>query len=146
MKYGELIIEKKEYEFLKQIMSLAKYYKDNTYKLSIHKLSEELTSAKVVKDNKMPADIIRFNSTVTIKIPSGIEKTYQIVTPDKSDIKNEKISILAPMGLALFGYAEGDEVLWQFPVGESAFKIIKVEQEQSTLINNCYDKQHSRTS
>lgn len=50
------------------------------------------------------------------------------MTPDKSDIKLNKISILAPMGLALFGYAEQDEILWQFPAGVSAIKIKTVEQ------------------
>ena len=145
MKYGELIVEKKEYAFLKQIMSLAKYFKDNTYKTSIHKLNEELKVAKIVSRSKMPNDVIRLNSKVTIQTPFAAETTYQLVTPDKSDLKSKKISILAPMGLALFGYAQGDEVTWQFPVGESSIKIIKVEQEETILTNKSYDKQHSRT-
>jgi regulator of nucleoside diphosphate kinase len=32
------------------------------------------------------------------------------------------------MGLALFGYAQGDKVEWEFPTGKNAIDIIKVEQ------------------
>ncbi|MDT0678656.1 GreA/GreB family elongation factor [Autumnicola musiva] len=146
MKYGELIVEKKEYEFLRQLMSLAKYYKDTTYKASIYKLNEELKAAKIVSRNKMPDDVIRLNSIVTIQTPFAVEKTYQLVTPDKSDLRNNKISILAPMGLALFGYAEGDAIEWQFPGGDSTIDIIKVAQEDYILNPKHYDKQHSGTS
>lgn len=131
MKYGQLIIEKKEFEFLKQIMSLAKYYKDNSYKESIFKLKEELKSAKLLPRDKMPIDIIRLNSLVTIKTPFNVEKTYQIVTPEKGNLRNNMVSVLAPMGLALIGYAEGDDITWTFPIGESKIKIQRVIQFES---------------
>src|SRR5699024_6034559 len=117
MKYGKIIIEKKEHELLKRIISMSQYHKDETYRASIEKLNQELQYAEIVSEKKMPADIIRFNSTATIEIPGNIVKSYQVVTPEKSDLKQNKISILAPMGLALFGYAEGDEMSWNFPSG-----------------------------
>lgn len=146
MKYRELIIEKKEYDFLKQIMSLAKYYKDTSYKASIFKLNEELKDAKIVSNEKMPADVIRLNSLVTIETPYAVERTYQIVTPEKGDIRKDKISVLAPMGLALFGYAQGDNITWTFPLGESHIKIKEVKQVEPELFKVNHDKKHSRTS
>lgn len=134
MKYEEIIIEKREYELLKQIISNAEHNKDKTYKASIEKLTNELKSATIVNDKFMPEEIVRFNSVVTIQTPFGEPKTYQIVTPEKSDIAQNKLSILAPMGLALFGYAISDEIMWQFPTGVHAIKILKVEQ-QNTLEN-----------
>jgi len=128
MKYGEIIVEKKELEMLKNIMSMAHYHKDASYRASIEKLNNELAAAKIVSNKDMPDDVIRFNSTVTIQTSYNVTKSYQLVTPEKSDIKQNKVSVLAPMGLALFGYAKGDEILWQFPAGESAIKIIDVEQ------------------
>ena len=128
MKYEEIVIEKKEYELLKQIISNAEHNKDKTYKASIEKLVNELKSATVVNEKSMPVEIVRFNSIVTIQTPSGEPKSYQIVTPEKSDIANNKLSILAPMGLALFGYAVSDEIMWQFPTGIHAIKILDVEQ------------------
>lgn len=146
MKYGELIVEKKEHDFLKQIMSLAKYYKDNTYKASIYKLSEELKNARIISKNKMPDDVIRLNSYVTIETPYAVEKTYQVVTPDKGDIRKNRVSVLAPMGLALFGYAQGDNITWTFPLGESYINIKKVTQIESELMKSDYDSKPSSTS
>lgn len=134
MKYGELIIEKREHAFIKQLISLARYYKDNTYKLSLEKLKQELKNARIVSDKKMPKDIIRLNSIVTIETLFNDIRTYQVVTPEKSNIKENRISILAPMGLALFGYAESDKIMWQFPMGESPITIKKVEQPEKKAI------------
>jgi len=146
MKYGELIIEKKEYDFLKQIMSLAKYNNDTSYKASIYKLNEELKDARIVTNSKMPLDVIRLNSLVTIETPYAVERTYQIVTPEKGDIRKDKISVLAPMGLALFGYAQGDNITWTFPLGKSYIKIKEVKQVETDLMKMKYDHKHSRTS
>src|SRR5690606_30558456 len=106
MKYGEIIVEKKELEMLKNIMSMAHYHKDASYRASIEKLNNELAAAKIVSNKDMPDDVIRFNSTVTIQTSYNVTKSYQLVTPEKSDIKQNKVSVLAPMGLALFGYAK----------------------------------------
>ena len=128
MKYGNLIIEKKEYELLKRIISMAQYHKDKSYRASIEKLHKELDEAKITSEKKMPADVIRFNSMVSIETPWNVKRTYQIVTPEKSDLKKEKISVLAPMGLALFGYAKGDDIEWHFPTGVNTIKILEVNQ------------------
>ena len=128
MKYDKIIIDKKELEVLKQLFSNSNNKKDKTYHLSLEKLLEELKKAKVVDTSKMPQDVIRFNSLVTIQIANGVEKTFQIVMPEKSDLSINKISILAPMGLALIGYAENDNVDWQFPTGINTITIVKVEQ------------------
>ena len=96
--------------------------------MSLEKLLEELKKAKVLDASKMPQDVIRFNSLVTIQMVNGVEKTFQLVLPEKSDLATNKISILAPMGLALIGYAEKDTVDWQFPNGISTITIAKVEQ------------------
>ena len=128
MKYEEIIIEKREYELLRQIISNADHNKDKTYKASIEKLTDELKSATIINNENMPIEVVRFNSIVTVQMPFGEPKSFQIVTPDKSDISKNKLSILAPMGLALFGYAISDEIMWQFPSGINAIKILNVEQ------------------
>ncbi|HET8838830.1 MAG TPA: GreA/GreB family elongation factor [Flavobacteriaceae bacterium] len=130
MKYGDLILEKKEYDLLKRILAMSKYYKDNSYRASISKLSEELKSAKIVAEKDMPEDVVRFGSIVSIETPFGPEKSYQLVLPDESNIQQNKISILAPMGSALIGYAKDDEVSWQFPSGLNVIKIKNVIQQK----------------
>ncbi|PZD76702.1 GreA/GreB family elongation factor [Mesonia sp. K7] len=128
MKYKHLIIEKREYDLLKKLISEGQYQKDVSYKNSILKLKEELLNAKIVKKEELPDDVVRFNSMVTIQTPF-LKKTYQLVSPSHSDLRENKISVLAPMGLALFGYSTNDEITWEFPSGENKIKIIDVTQQ-----------------
>lgn len=131
MKYGSLILEKKEYVFLKRLLNISGYAGDYETQKSLKRFSEELKLAHIVDEEEMPFDAIRFNSWVTIVFDNGMEKTIQVVTPMDKDLKHNKISILTPMGSALMGYSEGDNLVWEFPKGKQHFKIIKVKQEES---------------
>ena len=133
MKYGNLIIEKREYVLLKKLMNLSKYYKDVTLGKSIKKLSSEIESAKICDEKDMPNDVIRFNSTITVVSEKGWSKKFTLVTPSESDVKEGKISLLTPMGSAVIGYAEGDTIIWEFPSGEQNLMIGKVEQGNRKL-------------
>ena len=128
MKYEKVVVDKKELEVIKNLFSTIHNGKDKTYRLSFEKLMEEIKNAKVVDSTKMPLDVIRLNSVVTIKTDFGGEKKFHLVTPEKSDLSKNKLSVMAPMGLALFGYAENDEVEWEFPSGLNTIRITKVEQ------------------
>jgi regulator of nucleoside diphosphate kinase len=132
MKYGNLILEKKEYVFLKRLLNVTSYYKDENTKVSLKKLSGELTSAIIYDHDEMPEDVIRFNSRVTVQ--SGTWQTeFQLVIPTERDIAANKISILAPMGSAVMGYAEGDSVIWNFPNGTKELKITSVKQAERPI-------------
>ncbi len=128
MKYENLIIETKAYQMLKQMIAMAHHKTDATYKASLEKFQTELKNAKILNITKMPKDVVGFNSIVTIKDPNGQKRVIEIVQPDKSNIAEQRISVLAPMGLALFGYANKDEIMWQFPSGMKAISILKVQQ------------------
>ena len=129
MRYGNLILEKKEYVFLKRLLNVSGYYKDQNTKDSLKKLSAELTNALICDNEEMPADVIRFNSFLTVS--SGTWSTeFQLVVPTERNIAANKISILAPMGSAVMGYAEGDSVIWNFPNGTKELTITKVKQAE----------------
>lgn len=133
MKYGNLVIEKKEYVVLKRFMNLSGYYKDDTLRKFVQKLAGELETATVCDASDMYDDVIRFNTTVTIVSINGWQKKFKLVMPTDSDIKNDKISILTPMGAAVIGYSEGDSITWEFPSGEQKLTIEKVEQENQHM-------------
>ncbi|WP_347373481.1 GreA/GreB family elongation factor [Aequorivita sp. Q41] len=132
MKYENIVLEKKEYVFLKRLLNVTGYYKDQNTKDSLKKLSGELTSAIIYDNESMPEDVIRFNSLVTVK--SGTWETqFQLVIPTDRDISANKISILAPMGSAVMGYAEGDSVIWNFPNGAKELQITNVKQAEKPI-------------
>ena len=129
MTYDNLKIGRDEYNLLMRSIFFSINDVDKTYKASLDKLRAKLKLAKIVKNHNMPDDIIRFNSFITICTSYNVERCYQIVAAEKSDIHQNKISILSPMALALFGYAKNDEISWEFPSGMSTIKIIDVVQK-----------------
>ena len=132
MKYGNLILEKKEYVFLKRLLNVSNYYQDQNTKDSLKKLSEELTHAIIYDNEEMPEDVIRINSKVSVQ--SGTWQTeFQLVIPTERNMSANKISVLAPMGLAVIGYALGDSVNWNFPKGTKELNIIEVKQAEKPI-------------
>ncbi len=82
-------------------------------------LKAELKKAKIVDKDKFPLDVVRLNSKVTIKAEDKNElMELTLVTPDKANIKEKKISILAPIGTALLGFRRGHKIKWQVPAGK----------------------------
>ena len=133
MKHGNLVIEKGEYVLLKRLVNISGYYADDTQRESIKKLAGELEQAHIRNEEDMPTDVVRFNTWITIGSKNGWHKKFQLVMPKESDVKTNKISVLAPMGLAVIGYAQGDSVVWTFPNGEQQLTILKVEQEENPI-------------
>lgn len=92
------------------------------------RLSEELGKATIIPEKNFPEDRVRINSTVVIKdLATDRDMTLTIVLPDSADIKQRRVSVLAPMGTALLGFKKGTEVSWKVPAGDKTFKIMEVD-------------------
>lgn len=131
MKYGSLILEKKEYVYLKRILNISGYAEDHETQKCLMALAEELKTAHIVDEDEMPYDVVRFNSKVKVVFESGLEKTMQLVIPMDKDVSKNKISVLTPMGSALIGYSNNDVIEWDFPNGKQKIKIAEVIQEET---------------
>ncbi|MCG1035772.1 GreA/GreB family elongation factor [Polaribacter sargassicola] len=132
MKYHNLIIEKKEYVFLKRLLNITEFSQDFKTQNSLNKLTKELNTAQIIDEEEMPDDVIRFNSIVKISTENGWKNTLQIVIPSEKDITKNKVSIKTPIAAALFGYSENDELICDFPVGKKKIKIIAVQQDKNS--------------
>jgi regulator of nucleoside diphosphate kinase len=94
-------------------------------------LHAELKKAKLVNKDDFPIDVVRLNSKVRIKAEDKDEVIeLMLVTPDKANIKERRISIMAPIGTALIGFRQGQKVKWQVPAGKRTFTIVEVTNEQ----------------
>jgi len=99
-------------------------------KENFSKLYEEIKKAQIVDAVDFPDDIVRLNSTVVIKdLKTKRDMTITIVLPQKADIKQRKVSVLAPIGTALIGFRKGQTVSWQVPAGKKDFMIMEVSNE-----------------
>lgn len=94
-------------------------------------LEGELFRASVVAPEEVPPSVVTMNSTVRFALlPSGIERRLKLVYPGNSDSGEETVSILAPVGSALLGLAEGDEIQWPNPNGGTLRLVVYEVEDQ----------------
>lgn len=93
-------------------------------------LRDELARATTVARESLPPGVVTVNSRVRfVDEASGEEETYVITWPDRADGGVERVSVLAPIGTALLGYREGDEVSWPTPGGVRRLRILSVQPD-----------------
>ena len=81
-------------------------------------LEAELGRANVVDPTEVPPTLVTMNSTVKFTVEStNKEFELTLVYPKDVDTSGKTISILAPVGSALLGLSQGDEIEWPKPGG-----------------------------
>lgn len=82
-------------------------------------LEQELNRGVVRSPTKMPANVVTMNSTVRVRfVKTAEESCLTLVYPKDADVSGDKVSVLAPVGSALLGLSEGDQIYWPMPDGE----------------------------
>lgn len=92
-------------------------------------LLNEIGKACIVNDQQLPEDVVRLNSKVKIRDEAQKVIELTVVTPKMANIKERKISVMSPMGIALIGYRKGQRVTWKVPLGEKQFTVLDVRYE-----------------
>ena len=113
-------------ERLKKLLQEAQYtnYRKSEY---LEKLQMEISRAEVVSPQDIPDDVITMNSTVClVDLETGEEEIYTLVFPQNSDLKQGKLSVLAPIGTAMLGYEVGDVFEWEVPAGKRRLRVEKI--------------------
>lgn|SRR5690554_5223240 len=76
-------------------------------------LEAELDRASFVAPKDVPPTVVSMNSTVRFRVESSDEEfSRTLVYPKDMDSTGDKISILAPIGSALLGLSQGDQIEW----------------------------------
>lgn len=113
-KSPEIIISTTDAERLEKL--LASLPKTNF--IGREELEVELDRATVVAPQDVPPTVVTMNSTVKFTVESSTEDfDLTLVYPKDVDSSGKTISILAPVGSALLGLAQGDEIEWPKPGG-----------------------------
>lgn len=91
-------------------------------------LEEELSRAAIVSDDKLPRDTVSMNSKVIFQdLDTEKELAVTVVFPNEANIDENKISILAPVGLALIGLQVGQIINWAVPNGiKRRLKVVSI--------------------
>ena len=122
----KLIISKNDYDHLMH------YLRTNAPELQYDRIKaeqliEELENANVVNNTAVPNDVVRLNSKVVVRNTLARQNyEYTIVLPGDTDIRSEKVSVLAPIGSALLGVRKGDTVTLPSPKGKRHYTVLEV--------------------
>jgi transcription elongation factor GreB len=89
-------------------------------------LSKRLDELVVVEPSERDDGRVYFGAWVGLENDDGETLEYRLVGPDEADAKQGFISVDAPLGKALLGRREGDEVRVVRPKGPATFTVIAV--------------------
>ena len=89
----------------------------------LHKRVAELSLMNL---DRIPTDRASFGSTVHLLESDGQPVVYQLVLPEDADPDKGWISTASPIGRALMGKEEGDEVAVPTPSGTREFELVKL--------------------
>jgi transcription elongation factor GreA len=93
----------------------------------ISMLQQRVAAIQLINLDKIPRGRAAFGSTVHLHEDTGADVIYQLVMPEDADVEKGLISTSSPIGRAIVGKEEGDEVVVVTPSGRRAFEITKLQ-------------------
>ena len=120
-----LVITEADFDRLKALMDSPRYRSIHAMRLA--SLQEELNHSKVFHAENVPRNVVTMHSRVRVwDLGAEESDTYTLVYPADADIEEGKVSVLAPLGLALLGARVGQVVEFDAPAGLRRLRIQKI--------------------
>jgi regulator of nucleoside diphosphate kinase len=121
---GRIVITETDHRRLERLLETAGARHDAA---SLEALDNELARAEVVPAGAIPPTVVTMSSAVKLQdLDSGEELRVTLVFPRDADARRGRISVLAPVGLALLGCSAGDVVEWPIPRRTRRLRIERV--------------------
>lgn len=90
-------------------------------------LSTNLGQAEVIDCDNVDCERVVFGVRVRLEnVDTNEEVVYQLVGPDESDVQAGRISVISPLGRALIGKYQGDEVEVRTPAGLRNYELLEI--------------------
>lgn len=103
----------------------------------LSELRAELERAIIVAARDIPPGVITMYSIATVfDLTSGSRREVTLVYPHEAQPSAGRISVLAPLGTALLGYRQGDEVEWLMPGGIRRLRIENVRRDDEAAVRH----------
>jgi regulator of nucleoside diphosphate kinase len=94
---------------------------------SLALLERHVEQAEVLPARRIDPDIVTMDSEVLVRDLDTHEAiAFRVVFPRMADAAARRISVLAPLGMAVLGRHSGDHVTWQTPGGSRRLRVDRV--------------------
>ncbi|WP_116809103.1 GreA/GreB family elongation factor [Steroidobacter cummioxidans] len=125
MRDHPIVISEPDARVLRGLLARAAQGHDQEH---LEELSLELERAQVLQPEQVAADVVTMHKPLRIlDLSNGTRQELTLVGPAEANVSARRISVLAPLGTALLGNREGDEVEWQMPGGVRRLRIESVQ-------------------
>ena len=102
----------------------------------ISHIESRLPRFNVIDLDSLDGEKAIFGATVEMEnIDTEERKIYTLLGPDEADFSKGTISIYSPVGRALLGKEEGDEIVVDAPSGKIEYEILTITFRGSAAIN-----------
>jgi transcription elongation factor GreA len=99
--------------------------KRDIYQNKVVSMEKRIAEVASLDVSRLPKDRVAYGSRVTLlDLDSEREVTYRLVLPEELGEDPEHLSISSPIGMALVGLEEGDEVKIKIPAGVKRFEVL----------------------
>jgi regulator of nucleoside diphosphate kinase len=122
------VISRNDYNAIK---SLIANYPSHLKTKEVNQLVDELNRADILEDSEIGEDVIQLNTSFEAEDVTT-KKVYKLTLtlPGEANVKEQKISIFSPLGVALIGFKKGMTIKWSLPGGMKTLKILQVNNPQ----------------
>ncbi|ACG71782.1 GreA/GreB family elongation factor [Anaeromyxobacter sp. K] len=101
-----------------RLRALVEQHQEGRDAAAAERLDAELDRAVRVPDGQVPADVVAMNSRVVYEDgATGRLREVTLVYPTAADLREGRLSVLAPVGAALLGLSTGQSISWTLPDG-----------------------------
>jgi regulator of nucleoside diphosphate kinase len=134
MNTTNITVSEKDFESLTSLLATITVVDPELIKCQ-NLLLEKLKTSIVLKQEEVPLHLAQLNSIVTVCTTFGRKVGLELVLPLEANYLERKLSVLSPLGTALFGIREGEKSRWHFPNGVEWITIEKVDNSILELVN-----------
>ncbi len=91
-------------------------------------IESRMSQFQIIDLDSLESDKVIFGATVEVEdVDTEETKNFTLLGPDEADFASGSISVLSPVGMALLGKEEGDEVTVEIPRGRVTYEIVSIQ-------------------
>jgi len=110
------------------------------------RLRRELERAQLVTAKDIPSDVVTMDSQVQVfDLEMSDRYVFTLSWPNQKKTADDRINVLAPLGMALLGSRVGQKIEWPLPGGTCRLLVEEVlfQPENSNRVRKCEEEELS---